>query len=457
MKFIAHDYQAYAIERILSQNEIALFLEMGLGKTVITLTAIERILYERFDAKKVLVIAPLRVAEDTWSRESDKWDHTKHLTISKILGSRSERIAAVNRKADIYVINRENVEWLVELYGRYWPFDMVVIDELSSFKSSKSKRFRALRKVRPFIRRMVGLTGTPSPNGLLDLWSQIYLLDMGDRLGKTLTAYRDRYFDPGKRNGHLVYNWKLKDFADGSIYQKLNDLCISMSAADWLTLPDRIDNVITVRLPIETMTIYKKFERDMLLEFASGDITAANAAVLSNKLLQLSNGAIYNENGSVQIVHNEKLEALSDVIESANGKPILVFYAYKHDASRIKERFKTATELKSSADINAWNSKKIPLLLCHPASAGHGLNLQAGGNVIVWFGLTWSLELYQQANARLHRQGQTESVIVHHFVTENTLDVDVMQALMQKEIRQDELLKAVKARLEQYFETSEVN
>lgn len=401
-----------------------------------------------FDADKILVIAPLRVAQDTWSRESEKWDHLQHLTISKILGTRAQREKALKVDADIYVINRENVPWLVNMVGSDWDFDTVVIDELSSFKSSKSKRFRALRRVRPLINRIIGLTGTPAPNGLHDLWAQLYLLDQGERLGKTITGYRDRYFIPGKRKGHVVYEWKQKQEAESRVYEQISDICVSMSAEDWLDLPERIDRTVAIPMSPDSKAKYKKLEKDLLLEFEDSDVTADTAAVLSNKLLQLANGAIYDENRDVQHVHDAKLDALEDLIEAANGNPILCFYTYKHDLSRIQERFPSAVKLESTEDIAKWNKGEIPLLLTHPASAGHGLNLQDGGHNVVWFGLTWSLELYQQANARLDRQGQTERVVVHHLVSEGTLDETVIQRLADKTAGQDALLDAVKARIE---------
>lgn len=410
-------------------------------------------MHNYFEVSKVLVIAPLRVAEDTWTREAEKWDHLKHLRIAKVLGSEQRRLAALNMSADIYVINRENVEWLVNHYGKEWPFDMVVIDELSSFKSPKARRFRAIRKVRPMIQRIVGLTGTPAPNGLIDLWAQIYLLDGGERLGKTLTGYRERYFNPGRRDPrrYIVFNWVLKDYAEEAIYEKISDICMSMKASDWLKMPERIENVIEIKLDEKTRALYKQLERDLLLPYTSGDIVANTAATLSNKLLQLANGAVYDENGGVKELHSAKLDALEDVLESANGRPVLVFYTYRHDLDRITKRFKQARELKSASDISKWNEGQLPLLLAHPASAGHGLNLQAGGNIIVWFGLTWNLELYQQANARLYRQGQKqESVIIHHLVASGTVDEDVMQRLSGKAVGQDALLEAVKARIKNY-------
>lgn len=457
MQFKPHAYQEYAIERIMTQPAAGLFLDMGMGKTVSTLTAVAGLLHDSFEVSKVLVIAPLRVAEDTWSRETEKWDHTKYLKVSKVLGPVNRRIEALRAQADIYVINRENVEWLVDHYKKGWPFDMVVIDELSSFKSSKAKRFRALRKVRPYIKRIVGLTGTPAPNSLIDLWPQLYLLDGGDRLEKTMTAYRDRYFKPGRRDPsrHIVFSWDLLPGAEEAIHKRISDICISMQARDWLQLPERIDNIVPVTLSEKTKAHYKQLERDLLLPMADSDVVADTAAVLSNKLLQLANGAVYDEHGAVQEIHDEKLSALEDVMEAANGKPVLVFYAYKHDLSRIQAKFKEAKTLESSRDIEEWNNGRIPMLLAHPASAGHGLNLQAGGHIIVWFGLTWSLELYQQANARLDRQGQTESVIVHHLVARGTIDEDVMRALEGKAAGQDALLEAVKARIERYREKGE--
>lgn len=449
MKYQPYPYQVYATNRILEQKAVGLFLDFGLGKTVSTLTAIDQLLYDYFEVSKVLVIAPLWVAQKTWPDEIKKWDHLKHLRISKVLGSEKQRIAALQTPADIWIINRENVEWLVDLYGKDWPFDMVVIDELSSFKSPKARRFRALRKVRPLIKRIVGLTGTPAPNGLIDLWPQIYLLDQGERLGKTITGYRDRYFEPGKRNRTVIFTWDPKPGAEEAIYSKLEDLCVSMSAEDWLQMPERIDRVIKVTLSDETWAAYRQLEKDLLLPFADGDITADNMAVLSNKLLQMANGAVYDENGLVREIHQAKIEALDDVVEAANGQPVLVFYAYQHDRDRLLTHIPAARVLETEKDIDDWNRGKVQVMLAHPASAGHGLNLQAGGNIIVWFGLTWSLELYQQANARLYRQGQEKSVIVHHLVAEGTIDEDVMKALIVKDVSQNALLEAVKARIEE--------
>lgn len=452
MEFKAHLYQEFAVEKILDTPHVALLLEMGLGKTVITLTALEQLLFDRFEAGKILVIAPLRVADDTWARESQKWDHLKHLSISKVLGSKKQREKALQAQADLYVINRENVEWLVGHTGKDWPFDTVVIDELSSFKSSKSKRFRSLRRVRPLIKRIIGLTGTPTPNGLEDLWAQLYLIDQGERLGKTITGFRDRYLVPGQRdrnNAHVVYDWKAKPEAEDNIYKKISDIVVSMKAEDWLDMPERIDRVIPIKMDEDSRQKYKKLEKDLLLPFADADVVANTAAVLSNKLLQMANGAVYDENRGVKEIHEAKLDALEDIIEAANGHPVLVFYAFKHDLSRIQKRFKQARTLeKGTQGIADWNAGKIPLLAVHPKSAGHGLNLQDGGHIAAWYGFTWSLEEYEQANARLYRQGQQRSVIIHHLVTEGSMDEDVMAAIERKAKGQDEMLAAVKARIE---------
>ncbi|MDR3586288.1 MAG: DEAD/DEAH box helicase [Desulfosporosinus sp.] len=449
MKYVPHDYQDYAAKQILDKPACGLFLDMGMGKTVVTLTAINELLD---GAVKVLIIAPLRVAEDTWSKECEKWDHLKHLRITKVLGSEKKRLAALEAKTDIYVINRENVAWLVKYYEpNQWPFSIVVIDELSSFKSASALRFRALRKVRPLIKRIVGLTGTPAPNGLIDLWPQMCLLDRGERLGKTLGGYQERYFEPDvmDRNTGVVYKYKPKPNAERAIYNCIADICMSMKAQDYLLMPPRIDNFVRVEMSSKEKALYKQLERDMILPLAEGNIDAANAAVLSNKLLQMANGAVYGENGVVQPIHRRKLNALETLWEGANGKPILVFYAYKHDKERIYKLFKKdkPRELNTSQDITDWNAGKIPVALAHPASAGHGLNLQAGGHIIIWFGIPWSLELYQQANGRLYRQGQNETVIIHHIVTTGTIDEEVISALDRKDTGQAALLRAVKARL----------
>ena len=409
-------------------------------------------MYDRFEVNKVLVVAPLRVAEDTWTKESAKWDHLQGLRVVRVLGSQARRICALETDADIYCINRENIPWLVKYYGTDWPFDGVVLDELSSFKSPSSKRFKAMRKVRPLIKHIVGLTGTPSPNGLIDLWAQIYLLDQGKRLGRTLTEYRNRYFNPGRRNGYVVYDWVPKVGAEDEIYRRISDICISMKACDYLKLPERVDVVRTVKLDNEAQTVYTEMEKEAVLELGPNEmVDAGTAAVVSGKLLQIANGAVYDENGKTHIIHESKLDTLEDVIEAVNGRPVLVFYAYQHDLERIMQRFSQARKLEGSAEIDAWNRGEIPILLAHPAGAGHGLNLQAGGNHIVWFGLTWSLELYQQANARIYRQGvKGERVTITHLVAEGTIDEDVMRVLDGKATRQDALLEAVKARVEKY-------
>lgn len=454
MRYNPYHYQAYATQWIIDKKKSALFLEMGMGKSVSTLTAILELMYDYFDVAKVLVIAPLRVASTTWEEEVEKWDHLNELRISKVLGSEKQRVAALYKKADIYIINRENVTWLVEHFDSDWPFDMVVIDELSSFKSSKAQRFKSLKKVRPFIKRLVGLTGTPAPNGLIDLWPQIYLLDGGERLGKTVTGYREKYFLPDKRNQMIVYTWKLKNGAEIAIYEKLSDICVSMKAKDYLELPERMDNVITVELPKKTKEQYEVLEKELILTLEGTDVLAGSAAVLANKLLQVANGAVYDEDGEVKPIHNEKLKALDELIESAGGKPVLVFYGYQHDKDRLLLHLKKLKPrlLQTDKDIKDWNQGKVQVLLAHPASAGHGLNLQTGGNIIIWFGLTWSLELYQQANARLWRQGQKQSVVIHHIIAKDTIDERVMKALEDKDVSQAALMEAVKARMNQYKE-----
>lgn len=417
---------------------------------MITLTAIEELMHERFEASRVLVVAPLRVAATVWAEETRKWDHLTGLRCVKVLGSQQDRLAALDTDADIYIINRENVDWLCRTCQerKRWPFDMVVLDELSSFKSASAARFKALRRVRPAISRIVGLTGTPAPNGLLDLWAQIYLLDEGERLGKTLGGFRARYFDEGRRNGNIVYNWIPKRGAEEAIYEKLMDLCISMKAADYIELPERIDTEVRVRLGERAQADYDKLEHDMLLPLKEGgEITAASAAVVTGKLLQLANGAVYDAERKYHVIHDEKLDALEDLIESAQGQPVLVYYSYQHDLQRILQRFPKAKQLFSAKDVDMWNAGKIPIMLAHPDSAGHGLNLQFGGHILIWFGLTWSLEKYQQANARLHRQGQGKPVTVFHIIAEGTMDEQVMKILSRKEIKQNALIEAVKARL----------
>lgn len=449
-----HNYQNFAVQHIISHPEAGLLLDMGLGKTVSTLTAIKKLMDEYLEVNKVLIIAPKRVAESTWCDEIEKWDHLRGLTVSKILGSQKQRKEALKASADIYTINRENVVWLVSHLQGYWPFDMVVIDELSSFKSSKSARFRALRLVRPKTNRVVGLTGTPAPNGLIDLWSQIYLLDMGARLERTITAYRTKYFRPGRTNGQIVFDYKLNNGSEEAIYKQIGDICISMKAEDYLQLPERIDRTVDVHLTEKLAEQYMEFEKEQVLalENEDGDISAVNAATLSNKLLQFSNGAIYDSERKVHEIHSEKLEALEEIVEAANGQPVLVFYSFRHDVFRIMKKLKSfhPKEIGGPEDIKAWNDGNLSLLLAHPASAGHGLNLQGGGHIIVWFGLPWSSELYQQANARLYRQGQRKPVIIHHLIAKGTMDEDVMKALGNKIDKQEALMQAVKARIQKW-------
>ncbi len=446
MKYIPYSYQEYALKFILNSKAAGIFLDCGLGKTVITLTAIAELMHNRFEISKALVIAPLRVSENVWDVEAKKWGHLKHLRVAKVLGSEKKRIQALNTNADIYVINRENTKWLVDYYKKDWPFDMLVLDELSSFKSHRAKRFKALRKVRPLCKRVVGLTGTPAPNGLIDLWAQVYLLDSGQRLGKTISGYRDRYFLPDKRNQHVIFSYKPKEGAEEAIYKKLSDICISMKNRDYLTLPERMDNILGINLPPKVLEQYRQLERDLLLPLLEGDIVAGSAAVLTNKLLQITGGAVYDEEKKVQILHDEKLKALEDLVEATNGKPVLVYYNYRHELERIQKQF-LCRVLDTAKDMEDWNKGEIPVMLAHPASAGHGLNLQNGGSTIIWFGLPWSLELYQQANARIHRQGQKNTVVVHHLVAKETIDEDVMQVLAKKQAGQEALLQAVKARV----------
>lgn len=459
MKFIPHAYQRYCINRLITDEALGLFLDMGLGKTVITLTAINDLKYNRFVISKVLVIAPKRVAESTWTKEAAKWDHLKLLRIIPVLGDLRKRIRALNTPGDIYVINRENVPWLVEYYMNTWPFDMVVVDEFSSFKNHQAKRFKALTWVRKHIRRFVGLTGTPAPNGLLDLWAQVYLLDQGKRLGARITHFRERYFEPEQRNREHVFSYTPKPGADEVIHQLIGDICVSMKAEDYLELPDCITVNVPVILDSKAKTAYEKLEREMLLEVDETTIDAGSAAVLTNKLLQLCNGAVYGENREVVEIHKCKIEAFLELVEGLNGKPALVFYNFQHDVERIKKALAGSglrvRELKSSQEENDWNNKNIDILLAHPASCAYGLNLQQGGNHVIWFGLNWSLELYQQANKRLHRQGQTEKVIIHHLAVEGGVDEDVLAALEDKSSTQDKLMDALKARIEKYKQSKE--
>ena len=444
MEFVAHSYQQHAINYILSHNESALLLDMGLGKTVITLTAVSELIYERFEVSKVLVVAPLRVARDTWPAEIEKWEHLKDMKYSVAVGSEGKRIQALKKNANVYIINRENIDWLVNKSGIPLDFDMIVIDELSSFKDGRTKRFKNLLKIREKVTRIVGLTGTPSSNGLMDLWAEFRLLDCGARLGRYITNYRTRFFEPDKRNQVMVFTYKERPGAKEEIYSLISDMTVSMKAGDYLDMPDKIINEVRVKLSAEERKEYDVLKENMIISLGDTEIDAANAAVLAGKLLQMANGAIYDKDNNAISLHDRKLDALEDLIEGANGKPILVAYWFRHDLERIKERF-CVREIKTSKDIKDWNAGKIQLAAIHPASAGHGLNLQQGGATLVWFGLTWSLELYQQTNARLWRQGQSESVIIHHIIAEETMDEIVMKRLKNKEDVQDDLIAAVKA------------
>ena len=454
MIFTPHPYQRYCIDRVVKDQAIGLFLDMGLGKTVITLSAIMELKYGRFAVNKVLVIAPKKVAEATWQQEASKWDFLRNLRFATVLGSAKNRIKELYRPADIYVINRENVDWLVDYYKNDWPFDMVVVDESSSFKSHRAKRFKALASIRPHIRRIVELTGTPSPTSLMDLWSQLYLLDGGARLGKYYTHFRDRFFDPGKRTREVIYSYDPKDGAQQSIMGRISDICISMKASDYLQLPDCIIDDIPVELDAKAKKAYNQLERDMVLALPDGDIDVASAAGLSNKLQQLANGAVYDDEHGVHEVHNCKLEAFLELLEKLNGQHALVFYNFKHDLSRIQDALKTSKlrvrVFQGAEEEKDWNSGKIDVLLAHPASTAYGLNLQNGGHHIIWFGLNWSLELYQQANKRLHRQGQQEPVIIHQLVCRGTRDDDLVAALDWKDKAQDYVLESLKARIKKW-------
>jgi SNF2 family DNA or RNA helicase len=419
---------------------------MGLGKSVITLTAIFDLCLDSFEIGKVLVIAPLRVARDTWPAEINKWEHLKGLEYSVAIGTEQERLAALRKPASVYLINRENVDWLVNKSGIPFDYDMVVIDELSSFKSYGAKRFKSLLKVRPRAKRIVGLTGTPSSNGLMDLWAEFRILDMGKRLGRYITHYRNSFFTPDKRNQQIVFSYKPLPGAEDAIYRLISDITISMKSVDFLKMPECVINEVSVYLNDKEQSVYDHFREEMVLELANEEIDAMNAAVLSGKLLQMANGAVYDDDKNTHIIHDRKLDALEDLIEGANGKPVLIAYWYNHDLERIKARF-NVREIKTSKDIKDWNNGDISVAVIHPASAGHGLNLQSGGSTLIWFGLTWSLELYQQTNARLWRQGQNETVVIHHIVTKGTIDEDVMRALKRKEKTQSDLINAVKANL----------
>lgn len=449
MKYDPHEYQRFAIDFILKNPVAALLLDMGLGKTSITLTAINDLLFNNFEVHKVLVVAPLRVAKTTWADEIGKWDHLKALKYSIVVGTEQERISALNTPADIYIINRENVEWLVEKSRTILDFDMLVIDELSSFKNHQTKRFKSLMKVRPKIKRVVGLTGTPSSNGLMDLFAEFKVLDMGERLGRFIGQYRNAYFQPDKRNGAIIYSYKPLPYAEKAIYEKISDITISMKATDHLKMPELVSTEYSVKLSDKEREKYEDMKSELVVELGGNEITAANAAALSNKLSQMANGAVYTDERKIVEIHERKLDALEDIIESMNGKPLLVAYWFKHDLERICNRLQNLhipfSKLDTETSIRRWNNGEIPVALIHPASAGHGLNLQEGGSTLMWFGLTWSLELYQQTNARLYRQGQKNTVVIQHIITENTVDEKILKALKNKDKTQAALIDAVKA------------
>ena len=452
MRYSPHEYQRYATEYIETHPVAAVLLDMGLGKTSITLTALNNLLFDSFEVRRILVIAPLRVARNTWGAEIEKWDHLNSLHYSVAVGTETERLSALKKPADIYLINRENVQWLISESGISFDFDMVVIDELSSFKNHQTKRFKALMKVRPKVKRIVGLTGTPSSNGLMDLWAEFRLLDMGERLGRFIGQYRTSYFRPDKQNGQVVFSYKPLPGAEKQIYGKISDITISMKSTDHLQMPELINSRYTVYLSEKEDSHYADLKKDLVLQLPDGDITAANAASLSGKLSQMANGAVYTDAGETVAIHERKLDALEDIIEAANGKPVLVAYWFRHDLERITERLHKLkipyARLDTDSSIRKWNAEEIPVALIHPASAGHGLNLQSGGNTLVWFGLTWSLELYQQTVARLWRQGQeSESVVVQHIITKGTIDERIMKALSEKDTTQAALIDAVKADL----------
>jgi SNF2 family DNA or RNA helicase len=452
MKYEPHNYQTYAARYIEEHPISAVLLDMGLGKTSITLTALNNLLFDSFEAHRILVIAPLRVARDTWIAEADKWDHLQNLICSVAVGTEAERRAALMKPADIYIINRENVQWLIEDSKLPFNYDTVVVDELSSFKNYQAKRFRALMKVRPKVKRIIGLTGTPSSNGLMDLWAEFRLLDMGARLGRFISHYRLEYFQPDKRNGQVIFNYKPLPGAEQRIYNKIADITISMRSTDLLKMPELVSSEYTVRLSDEERKRYDSLKQDLVLQLQDSEITAANAAALTGKLCQMANGAIYTDDGGTVNLHDRKLDALEDIIEAAGGKPLLVAYWFKHDLARITERLNKLhvpfSKLDSPESIKRWNDGELPVALIHPASAGHGLNLQNGGSCIVWFGLTWSLELYQQTNARLWRQGQSaETVVVQHIVTKGTIDERILKVLSKKDSTQAALIDAVKADL----------
>lgn len=443
MQYQPHNYQQLATAFIEEHPAAALLLEMGLGKTVITLTAIQHLLFDSFEAHRVLVIAPLRVARNTWPAEQAKWSHLHHLRLAVAVGTERQRRQALNSGADVTVMNRENVDWLITRSGIKWQWDMVIIDELSSFKNHRAKRHVALMKIRPQVKRIIGLTGTPASNGLMDLWAQFRLLDLGERLGRYISRYRDRWFVPDKRGGMQVFTYKPKPGAEDEIYQAISDITLSMKTSDYLTLPPLTVTTTEVTMNGRERKVYDRLAAEMVVELGDEVIDAANAAVLAGKLTQLASGAIYTEAGNPIVVHGRKLDALEDLIEAANGNPVLVAYWWQHDLARIRERFPQARQLKTSADIEAWNDGEIPLGLIHPASAGHGLNLQQGGSILIWYSLTWSLELYQQTNARLYRQGQTKPVTITHIATKDSIDQQILRALESKNMTQSALIDAV--------------
>ncbi|HFU6836235.1 TPA: SNF2-related protein [Streptococcus agalactiae] len=453
MKLKLHDYQEVTKDFIIRTPYAAVILDMGMGKTATTLSAINELMFDRYEVSKVLVIAPLRVANTVWSDEIEQWEELKHLRYSKIVGTPKQRRAALETDADIYIVNRENLPWLVEQCSPYFKWDMVVIDELSSFKSWQSKRFKAFMTMRPYMKRVVALTGTPSSNGLMDLFAEFKVIDGGERLGRFVGEYRSRYFDEGRRNGNIVYEYIPMDYAECQIYDKIDDITISMKAMDYLNMPELISTKKVVHLTDKETDNYKRFKKDYVLsDLEDGEVTAANAASLSNKLVQMANGAVYSDDHQVVSLHDQKLDTLEDIIEAANGEPVLVAYWFKHDLQRIEERLAKlkvqGTVLKTEQDIREWNKGNIRVGLLHPASAGHGLNLQKGGHHLVWFGLTWSLELYQQTNARLWRQGQqAETVVIQHIVTEGTIDEEILKALENKDAQQSRLIEAVKAQV----------
>ena len=443
MKFIPHDYQQYAIDFIASHKTAAVLLDMGLGKTVITLTALNDLLFDHFEISRVLVIAPLRVARNTWPQEIGKWEHLNHIRYSVAVGTEKERRDALRKQASLYIINRENVPWLVEKTA--FSYDAIVIDELSSFKNWSSKRFKALMKVRPLAKRVIGLTGTPTSNGLMDLFAEFKVLDMGQRLGRFITKYRQDYFTPDKRNGQVVFSYAPLPGAEERIYEKISDITISMKAADHLKMPELIESEYSVRMDEAEKKIYTEMCEQLVLQMKGDEVTAANAGVLSGKLAQMANGAVYTDDGATLHIHDRKLDALEDIVESMNGKPLLVAYWFRHDAERIEKRVQ-CVRLDTDEAIARWNCGEIPVALIRPASAGHGLNLQSGGSTLIWFGITWSLELYQQTVARLYRQGQnSNTVVVQHIIAEGTIDEKILRALKRKDKTQTALIEAVKA------------